>query len=123
MTITDVPAEPDEDPAETWRRSLGYDGQSVSEGGKRCGLEWAPWMGDWFHSYSPRNDSSHAEGPWEHWVDLAIHILRDPMTAIVRPGAHAVVMEANLEPVGFYGDHGRDLTDAELMARFREQQP
>lgn len=119
--MTDEPtAVTDETPeAEKWRNSLGYEEQEVFDAGKRCGVQWTPWMGDWFSSWSPRNGNSNAEGPWDHFVDLAIGILRDPMTRIVRPGAHAVVLEANLEPVGFYSESNRRLTDEELMARFR----
>ena len=93
-----------------------FDGQQVHESGKRCGLEWAPWMGDWFHSYSPRNSNSHAEGPWDHWVDLAIHILQDPLTELVRPEAKAAVAE--LKTFDFYSEGNRDLTDDELTLRF-----
>ncbi|NKU06949.1 hypothetical protein GS872_02025 [Rhodococcus hoagii] len=53
--------------------------------GKRCGVQWTPWMDDWFTSWSPRNGNNHAEGPWDHWVDLALRILADPMTKLVRP--------------------------------------
>lgn len=106
--------------AKAWADRLGFDEQDAIQAGKRCAVVWTPWMGDFFTSSSPRNDNSHAEGPWEHWVDLAIKILRDPMTEIVRPGAHAVVVDADLQPVGFYSEHGRDLTDEELMARFRD---
>lgn len=88
----------------------------VIDAGKRCGLQWTPWMGDWFSSWSPRNGNSHAEGPWDHWVDLALHILRDPMTAKVRPDAHAAVQA--VEPVGFYSESQRHLTAEELAERF-----
>jgi uncharacterized protein (DUF1501 family) len=90
----------------------------VIDAGKRCGVQWSPWMGDWFASWSPRNDNSHAEGPWDHWVDLALLILRDPMTAKVRPVAHAAVQ--GLEPVGFYSESQRRLTAEELAERFRD---
>ena len=52
-----------------------FDEIEVIQSGKRCGMEHAPWMGDWFTSWSPRNGNSNAEGPWEHWVDLAVRIL------------------------------------------------
>lgn len=90
----------------------------VFEAAKRCGMEWTPWMGDWFVSYSPRNGNSNSEGTWDHWVDLALMILRDPLTEIVRPEAHAAV--ANVAPIGFYDESARHLTDAEIAARFRE---
>jgi hypothetical protein len=93
-----------------------YEEVPVHQGGKRCGLQWAPWMGDWFTSWSPRNDNWNAEGTWDHWVDLAILILQDPMTAIVRPDAHRIAQE--LAAIGFYNESGRVLTDDELKARF-----
>lgn len=99
--------------------ALGYEEIAVHGSGKRCGVQWTPWMGDFFTSYSPRNDNSHAEGPWDHWVDLALHILCDPMTAVVRPEAHAAV--AGVEPVGFYTETGRGLTYEELELRFGAQ--
>lgn len=108
----------DETEATLWRRSLGLDEQTVAEAGKRCGVQWPPWMGDWFTSLSPRNDNNNAEGPWDHWVDLAILILRDPLTAIVRPEAHAVASELQIHR--FYSEANRRLTDEELMRRFRE---
>lgn len=87
--------------------------------GKRCGVQWTPWMGDWFTSWSPRNSNNHAEGPWDHWVDLAIQILQDPMTALVRPEAHKLAK--GMEVKDFYTETGRDLTDAELEARFPDK--
>ena len=93
-----------------------YDQPPVVSGGKRAGVQWTPWMGDWFTSWSPRNSNSNAEGPWDHWVDLALAILRDPLTAKVRPEAHAAVIE--VEPIGFYDESARSLTYAELEERF-----
>lgn len=87
-------------------------------GGKRCGVQWTPWMGDWFNSWSPRNSNENAEGPWDHWVDLAISILQDPLTKIVRPEANAAV--ASLKTNNFYDEHLVDLTDAQLAKRFPE---
>lgn len=84
--------------------------------GKRCGLDWTPWMGDWFTSSSPRNDNSHAEGPWDHWVDLAVRILRDPLTAKVRPEAHAAVQ--HVQPADFYSETKVALSDTDLAKRF-----
>jgi hypothetical protein len=86
-------------------------------GGKRCGVQWAPWMGDWFTSWSPRNSNSNAEGQWDHWVDLALNILRDPLTAKVRPEAHAAVQ--SVEPVGFYTGANVELSDEDLAERFK----
>lgn len=83
---------------------------------KRLGNQWCPWMGDWFTSWSPRNYNNHAEGTWDHWVDFAIKILQDPLTAIVRPDAHQTARQ--LAAIGFYSESGRKLTDEELAARF-----
>lgn len=85
-------------------------------GGKRCGVQWAPWMDDWFTSWSPRNSNSNAEGPWDHWVDLALNILRDPMTAKVRPEAHAAVQA--VKPLDFYDESRVSLTESDLAERF-----
>lgn len=86
------------------------------EGGKRCGLQWTPWMGDFFTSWSPRNSNNNAEGPWDHWVDLAVQILQDSLTATVRPEAFAAV--ASLKARNFYDESDRRLTDEELQQRF-----
>lgn len=83
---------------------------------KRCGVQWTPWMGDWFTSWSPRNGNNNAEGTWDHWVDLALKILQDPLTEIVRPEAHAAVV--GIQTQGFYDESHRDLTDDELNERF-----
>lgn len=96
--------------------AMGYEEVAVYGAGKRCGVQWDPWMGDWFTSWSPRNSNSNAEGPWDHWVDLALLILRDPMTAIVRPEAHAAV--EGVKEVGFYSDSNRRLDYDELARRF-----
>lgn len=118
MDSIDVPAEPDTNPAQTWMDSLGYEEQGAVGAAKRLAVDWTPWMGDWFVSSSPRNSNTHAEGYWDHWVDLAIKILRDPLTELVRPEAHAVA--ANLpDPLNLYSDVARELTADELMARFR----
>lgn len=90
------------------------------QAGKRCGVQWAPWMGDWFTSWSPRNWNNNAEGPWDHWVDLAVKILRDPMTALVRPDAHEAAKA--LEPRDFYTETGRELSGEELAARFKDEE-
>lgn len=85
--------------------------------GKRCGVQWAPWMGDWFASWSPRNGNSNAEGPWDHWVDLALKILRDPMTEKVRPEAHAAVKDVQAKD--FYDEANTYLGDEDLAERFK----
>lgn len=84
--------------------------------GKRCGVQWTPWMGDWFTSWSPRNGNNNAEGQWDHWIDLAIGILQDPMTAIVRPDVHEAAKQFGAH--GFYDEAGRELSDDELRDRF-----
>lgn len=103
---------------------FNFEEQPILQSGKRCGLEWAPWMGDWFTSWSPRNSNNNAEGPWDHWVDLALQILQDPLTKLVRPEAYAAVVNtsepANFEPKGFYDEANRYLTEDELAARFAD---
>lgn len=95
---------------------MSFDETPVFASGKRCGLQWAPWMGDWFTSWSPRNGNSHAEGPWDHWVDFALKILQDPMTAKVRPEAHAAVKDIPTQQ--FYDESHVELSDEDLVARF-----
>jgi hypothetical protein len=102
--------------AEKWIESLGFDEQGAVSAGKRCAVEWAPWMHDWFVSSSPRNSNSHAEGPWDHWVDLALGILSDPLTAIVRPDVHDPALKGKRR--NFYDEADRQLTPDELRARF-----
>ena len=98
-----------------------YEEVPAVQAGKRCGVQLTPWMGDWFTSWSPRNGNNNAEGPWDHWVDLAIKILRDPMTELVRPDAHRAVK--SLKPRDFYSDCDRALTADELAKRFNQENP
>ena len=98
------------------KRAQAFEEIEAAHAGKRCALDWAPWMGDWFVSSSPRNGNSNAEGPWDHWVDLAVRILRDPMTAKVRPEAHAAIQD--VPPADFYDEANVYLTDADLAERF-----
>lgn len=102
------------------KQAATYEEIEMTSAGKRCGVQHTPWMGDWFTSWSPRNDNNNAEGPWAHWVDLAVKILQDPLTAIVRPDAHEAVKP--LEPRNFYAETDRELTEAELLARFAPPQ-
>ncbi len=88
----------------------------VISAGKRCGVRWAPWMGDGFTSWSPRNGNDNAEGPWDHWVDLAIAVLKDPLTGLVRPEVHAIA-QGLPEPLDLYSGAARELTDDEIRAR------
>lgn len=83
---------------------------------KRATIVHTPWMGDWFVSHSPRNGNSHAEGTWDHWVQLALSILQHPATAIVRPEAHEAV--SGVENTDLYGESNRDLTDDEIDRLF-----
>lgn len=90
----------------------------LPQGGKRLGMERADWMGDWFMSYSPRNDNSNAEGQWDQWVSLALQILQHPATEIVRPEAHAAVQ--GVDPKDYYSEVDRGLSDDEIAALFPE---
>lgn len=96
-----------------------YEEVPVLGAGKRLGLRWIPWVGDWFNSWSPRNDNSNAEGEWDQWVDFAIKVLQDPLTKLVRPDAAEAVKD--LAPVNFYTGASRLLTKEELDARFPEE--
>lgn len=89
--------------------------------GKRCGLRWVPWMGDWFNSWSPRNGNENAEGPWDHWVSLAIEILQHPATEIVRPEAFEAVKGLKGADFSMYSETTRDLTDEEVKKLFEEE--
>lgn len=100
--------------AREWMDSLGFNEEVAVVSGKRCGVQWTPWMGDWFNSLSPRNDNSNAEGPWDHWVDLALRILADPMTKLVRPE----VYDETYRGLDLYSAAARPLTDEELHERF-----
>lgn len=103
-------------PEQIKQAAQNFEEIAAVQSGKRCGVQWTPWMGDWFTSWSPRNGNNNAEGPWDHWVDLAVRILRDPLTAKVRPEAHKAAQL--LEPADFYSETNRDLTDDELQDRF-----
>jgi len=98
-----------------------YEEVPVIDAARRCGVRWAPWMGDWFVSWSPRNDNSNAEGRWDHWVELAVAILQDPMTQIVRPEAFAAA--AGLARFNFDSESNRALTEAEVASRFGPETP
>lgn len=107
---------PEEIEAEAWADRLGLNEQAVHGVAKRLGMEWTPWMGDWFTSWSPRNSNSHGEGTWDHWVDLALSILSDPLTAIVRPDVHDMSLAGKRQ--NFYDQSNRRLTYVELRKRF-----
>lgn len=59
--------------------------QPVIQGGKRLGLQWCPWMGDWFSSWNPDGDHGNAQGSWYQWAYLAAKILKHPFTYAVAP--------------------------------------
>lgn len=85
-------------------------------GSKRATVVWAPWMGDWFVSHSPRNGNSNAEGTWDHWVQVALSILQHRATAIVRPEAFAAVKD--IKNTNLYSESARSLTDDEIARLF-----
>lgn len=88
-------------------------GVGGTTGGKRVALAWTPWMDDWFATYSPRNGyGAIAEGPWAHWVDLALSILQHPLTEHVRPEVRAAV--ADFEVFNFYDETNADLTTEQI---------
>lgn len=51
-------------------------------GEKRCGIQRSDWLTGWFVPWSPRNDNQNAEGPWNHWVELARKILEADRKAL-----------------------------------------
>jgi hypothetical protein len=91
----------------------------VFSAAKRCGLQHAPWMGDWFTSWSPRNDNNNAEGSWHHWANLAAYILSHPATQIVAPELY----RADLKPDETMYSGGNQLTDEQITSLFRGAQP
>lgn len=95
-----------------------FDRIPIINAAKRCGAAWIPWMGDWFTSWSPNNSNNNAAGTWDHWVDLALKVLKDPLTALVRPDAHEAVRAVPAND--FYDESHRTLTDEELRARFTD---
>jgi hypothetical protein len=102
------------DATEARRRS--YHEEPALSAGKRLGVQWCPWMGDWFTSWSPRNDNNNAEGEWDQWVDLALKILSDPLTQITRPEAFIERDKAGIRD--YYTGANRRLTETELEERF-----
>ena len=93
---------------------------SMPSGGKRLALDHSSGLGgDWFVGWSPRNGyNASVEGPWDHWVALALGILQHPATALVRPEAHSAVQ--GVPNPSFYSETGRDLTDDEVERLFDE---
>lgn len=82
----------------------------VIETGRRLGVQWPAWMGDWFTSLSPRNCNNHAEGPWHEWVKLAVEILQHPFTAWMYPELHEQVQDWPTPP--------EDRLDEEAILKF-----
>lgn len=72
--------------------------RSIFRAAKRCGIRQCEWMknGDWFISWSPRNDNSNSEGTWAHWVNLARFILSHPATEIVDKEAYIPELKADI---------------------------
>jgi hypothetical protein len=96
---------------------MTYDDAPVAvTGGKRLGITWASWMGDWFVSYSPRNDNENAEGQWDQWVSMAIKILQHDATKLTRPEAAAAV--ASLDSKDYYSETDVSLTDEQAKNLF-----
>lgn len=90
----------------------------VVKAGKRLGVQLTYADGsDWFESWSPRNGNSNAEGQWSQWVDLALRILQDPLTELVRPEARTAV--ARLELRDFYDEVDVELTEDQIRERFK----
>ena len=88
-------------------------------GAKRCSILRPGWMGDWFTSYSPRNSNSNAEGPWAHWVQLALGILQHPATAEQRPDIAEAVK--GLENTDYYSE-GPVFGDADIERLFGNEE-
>lgn len=60
---------------------------------RRLGLSWFPILGDWFTAWRPNHGPGTAEGPWGDWVDLAVLILRHPLTAQSHPELYQLANE------------------------------
>lgn len=90
----------------------------VVQAGKRLGIRRPHWMGDWFNSWSPRNDNSNAEGTWHHWCNLSAYILSHPATKIVAPELHR---ELPFDPALYSG--GNVLTEQQIADLFPKAQP
>lgn len=98
---------------------LGVDDRvRLIDSAKRVGISWLPDSGDLFVSYNPKTDRGSCEGPWDHWVDLAIQILQSPLTEIVRLDAYQAV--GSLKSRGLYDSADRYLTKEEILTVFPE---
>lgn len=89
----------------------------VVTAGKRLALTHYGHIGDWFNSYSPRNDNDNAEGPWDQWVDLAVMILQHEATRITRPEAFKATQ--GLATHDYYSESDRYLTDDEIAGAIK----
>ena len=57
--------------------STNSDGEKIIlSAGRRLAIVKSNSIENWYFSYSPRNDNTHAEGTWEEWVELAKEILK-----------------------------------------------
>lgn len=90
-----------------------YDEVPVLSPGKRLGISWSPWMGDWFTSWSPRNYNNNAEGPWVQWAHLAAAILGHPFTKQVAPELYVPDLPFN---PNMYTDTPATLDEATIRA-------
>lgn len=115
--MTDASGITTEAEAKAYIKALDFGKPSAIYAAKRLGVTWAPWMGDWFVSFSPRNGNTNAEGPWDHWVDMALGILAHPFTQIVRPDAY----RTEPAPLDLYDDNPRPLTALELAQHFQHR--
>jgi hypothetical protein len=89
---------------------------------KRLSVVNAPWMGDWFVSHSPRNGNENAEGPWSHWVQVALSILQHEFTDTVNPELRAAALA--FENTNLYSEHPNQMSREHIkavLAREEEQ--
>lgn len=91
--------------------SKSFEAIPVLKGGKRLGIRWTPWMGDWFVSWSPRNDNEHAEGQWFQWAHLAAAILSHPMTRAVAPDLYRDDLPVRRD---LYTDADKEMAEQEI---------
>ena len=89
----------------------------ICEAAKRCGIRRPGWMGDWFTSWSPRNDNMNAEGTWAHWCNLAAFILSHPATEKAAP--HLFQPELKFDPKMYAS--GPVLTEDEIEQFFPKE--
>lgn len=93
---------------------MDFEEQQIFAAAKRLGIRRCPWMGDWFVSWSPRNDNCNAEGTWLHWANLAAYILSHPATKEVAP--HLYRSDLTADDQLYSG--GNELTDEQIAQYF-----